>query len=130
MLAAEGGDRLGRGHRVALDEGEGGGALEQLVELGGARPFGGSLREPVLDHAERGIRLRKPRAQLRRLRDRDAPVVDREDRICVAQALGDLVDERGLVFLGHLHLKSTSSQPARPPPNERSPRAGGLGACS
>ena len=64
MLAAVRGDRLGRRHRVALDEGEGGRAHEQLVELGGARPLRGTLGEPVLDDAEGGVGVGQLGAQL------------------------------------------------------------------
>ena len=61
--------------------------------------LGGALGEPVLDHAERRVGLAQLRSQLSRLGDADAAVVDREDRLGLAEALGDLVDQRCLVFL-------------------------------
>ena len=77
---------------VALDQGERGRADEQLVDALGAGLGGGELGEPVLDHLEAGVGLAQAAAQLGGLGDADPAVVDREDRLGVLEALGELGD--------------------------------------
>ena len=92
MLAAEGRDRLRRHRGVAADKGQRGRALEQLCEALLAGPLGGKLGEPVLDDAEAGVCLTQLGAQLGRLGDADAAVIDREDRLGALDLGGDLLD--------------------------------------
>ena len=63
--------------------------------------LGGSLGEPVLDHAEGGVGLTQAGTKLGRLGDADPAVVDREDRLGLAEPLGDLLDRCCLLFLVH-----------------------------
>ena len=80
MLLVEAGDRLRRGGCIALDEGERGRTLEQIIQLCGSCLFSGELGETVLDNLEGRIRLAKLTAQLSRLGYLDPPVVHSEDR--------------------------------------------------
>ena len=52
---------------------------------------GGEFGEPVLDDPEAGVGLAQFGAQLSRLGDADAPVVDREDRFGALDLGGDLL---------------------------------------
>ena len=89
MLFVEGRDRLRRLGGVAADEGERGRALEQLGEPVLAGLLGGEFGEPVLDDPEAGVGFAQLGAQLGRLRDADAAVVDREDRLGALDLGGD-----------------------------------------
>ena len=93
MLAPEGRDRLRGGDGVALDERQRGRALEQLDEVVGPGVLGGELGEPVLDDSKRRVGLGEPRPQLGGLGDADPAVVDREDRLGVAQRRRHLLDQ-------------------------------------
>ena len=92
VLLGEVRDRLGGDHRVALDEGQRGRALEQAVHALGADLLGGQLREAVLDDLEGGVGLAQLAAELSRLGNADAAVVDGEDGLGVAEPGGDLLD--------------------------------------
>jgi hypothetical protein len=99
-------DRLGRHGGVAADEGQGGGALEQLVEPGRAGLLGGAQGEAVLDHPERRVGVAQLVAQLGDLGDRDPAVVDGEDGVGALELVGDLLYDCGLLFLVHVVSKT------------------------
>ena len=90
-LVAELTDRLGGESDVPLDQGERGGAAEVVLDLGGAGLVGGQQREAILDDSEAGVGVAQPRAELGGLRDADAAVVDREDRVGVLELGAELL---------------------------------------
>ncbi len=92
VLAVEGRDRLRRHRGVAVDEGQCGRALEQLLELVAAGLVGGELGQPVLDDPEAGVGVAQVRPKGRSLGNADAAVVDREDRLGALDLGGDVVD--------------------------------------
>ncbi len=92
MLFVEGRDRLRGLGGVAADEGQRGRALQQLGEALLAGFVGGEFGQAVLDDAEAGVGLAQLAAQLGRLGNADAPVVDREDRLGRLDLGGDLLD--------------------------------------
>ena len=114
MLFVEGRDRFRRLGGVAADEGEGGRALQQLGEPLLAGFLGGDFRQPVLDDAEAGVGLAQFRAQLGRLGNADAAVVDSEDRLRCLDLGGDLLDGCGL-FLAVHRLTCTGLAGIAPP---------------
>ena len=68
------------------------GPCEQLGEPLLAGLLGGEFGQPVLDDAEAGVGLAQLAAQLGRLGNADAAVVDREDRLDALDLGGDLLD--------------------------------------
>jgi hypothetical protein len=111
VLAGERRDRLRGDHSIALDERERDGSVEELRELRGPRFLDRALREPVLDDAERGVRLAQVGPQLRGRGNADPAVVDGEDRLGLAEPLRDLLDCCCLLVL--VHLSNPNEEPAR-----------------
>ena len=75
------GDRLGGRGRVAAHEGQRGGADQQLLQRLGARRVCSAFGQGVLDDLEGRVGVAQAAPQLGDLGHRDAPVVDREDRL-------------------------------------------------
>ncbi len=71
---------------------ERGRALQQLGQALLAGLVGGEFGEAVLDDTEAGVGLAQLRAQLGRLGDADAAVIDGEDRLRALDLGGDLLD--------------------------------------
>ena len=103
--------RLRRQGRVAVDEGQRGGADEHRLERVQPRLVRGALRERVLDHPEPGVGVAELDPQVGDLRDRDPAVVDREDRVRLLKLAGDLVDDR--CFLVSVHSSLSLKRNAR-----------------
>jgi hypothetical protein len=97
-------ERLGRERRVAADEGERGRADEHRLERLRAGAIGCPLGQRILDDAEARVRVAKLGAQLRRLGDGQAAIVDSEDRLRRLDLTGDLLHDGCLLISVHLGL--------------------------